>query len=108
MKIAYLDCFSGISGDMFVGSLLDGGLPFEKLEGDISGLKLNGYRIAAKKEERNSIVGTRFSILVGGENQGVRRLKEIKEILKGSDLPLAVIESSHTCNCGAPEGYPCI
>ncbi|NVM25038.1 MAG: DUF111 family protein, partial [Desulfobacterales bacterium] len=51
MKIAYLDCFSGVSGDMFVGSLLDAGLPLEKLEKIISGLNLNGYGISAKKEE---------------------------------------------------------
>ena len=92
MKIAYLDCFSGVSGDMFVGSLLDAGLSFEKLERDISGLNLDGYKISAKKEERNSIFGTRFSVFLQKTDQEVRYLKEIKEILKGSDLPLSVIE----------------
>jgi uncharacterized protein (TIGR00299 family) protein len=92
MKIAYLDCFSGVSGDMFVGSLLDAGLPLERLEKIISGLNLNGYRISAKKEERNSIFGTKFSVLLQQEDQKARHLKEIKEILKRSDLPLSVIE----------------
>jgi uncharacterized protein (DUF111 family) len=92
MKIAYLDCFSGVSGDMFVGSLLDAGLSFEKLKRDISGLNLDGYKISAKKEERNSIFGTRFSVFLQKTDQEVRYLKEIKEILKGSDLPLSVIE----------------
>ena len=92
MKIAYLDCFSGVSGDMFVGSLLDAGLPLEKLEKIISGLNLNGYGISAKKEERNSIFGTRFSVFLQEEDQEARHLKEIKEILKSSDLPLSVIE----------------
>ena len=92
MKIAYLDCFSGVSGDMFVGSLLDAGLSFEKLERDISGLNLDGYKISAKKEERNSIFGTRFCVSLKKKDQEVRYLKEIKEILEGSDLPLSVIE----------------
>ena len=92
MKIAYLDCFSGVSGDMFVGSLLDAGLPFEQLERSILGLKLNGYRIAAKKEERNNIFGTKFSVSLEQEDQGVRHLKEIKALLKGSDLHPSVIE----------------
>ena len=92
MRIAYLDCFSGVSGDMFVGSLLDAGLPFEKLERSISGLNLNGYKISAKKEERNSIFGTRFCVFLKKKDQRLRYLKEIKEILEGSDLPLSVIE----------------
>ena len=62
MKIAYLDCFSGVSGDMFVGSLLDAGLPFEELKRVLSGLNLNGYTISAKKEGRNNIFGTRFHV----------------------------------------------
>lgn len=94
MKIAYLDCFSGISGDMFVGSLLDAGLPFEKLETILSGLKISGYKISAKKEGRNNIFGTRFLVSLQEEDQKVRHLDDIKEILKDSDLPLPVIEGS--------------
>jgi uncharacterized protein (TIGR00299 family) protein len=92
MKIAYLDCFSGVSGDMFVGSLLDAGLPVEELERIISGLNINGYKILVKREERNNIFGTRFSVLLQEEDQRGRYLKEIKEIFKSSDLPLSVIE----------------
>lgn len=94
MKIAYLDCFSGISGDMFVGSLLDAGLPFEKLETILSGLKISGYKISARKEGRNNIFGTRFLVSLQEEDQKVRHLDDIKEILKDSDLPLPVIEGS--------------
>ena len=94
MKIAYLDCFSGISGDMFVGSLLDAGLPFEKLETILSGLKISGYKISAKKEGRNNIFGTRFLVSLQEEDQKVRHLDDIKEILKDSNLPLPVIEGS--------------
>jgi len=92
MKIAYLDCFSGVSGDMFVGSLLDAGLPLDKLKKIISGLSLGGYKISARKEARNNIFGTRFSVVLQKEDQKARHLKEIKEILKSSDLPLSVIE----------------
>ncbi len=92
MKIAYLDCFSGVSGDMFVGSLLDAGLPIEELERIISGLNLKGYKISAKKEERNNIFGTRFFVLLQEEDQKTRYLKEIKEILESSDLPPSVLE----------------
>jgi uncharacterized protein (TIGR00299 family) protein len=92
MKIAYLDCFSGVSGDMFVGSLLDAGLSIERLKEIIAGLKLNGYTLSAKKEERNQIFGTRFSVVLEQEDQPARHLKDIKEILEGSDLPKSVIE----------------
>jgi len=94
MRIAYLDCFSGISGDMFVGSLLDAGLPFEQLETVLSGLKLSGYRISAIPEERNHIFGTRFSVTLEKADQAARHLDDIREILKNSDLSLPVIQKS--------------
>lgn len=92
MKIAYLDCFSGVSGDMLVGSLLDAGLPFEELERIISGLNLNGFKISAKKEGRNNIFGTRFYVSLKEKDQKARYLKDIKEIIKSGDIPLAVVE----------------
>jgi len=92
MKIAYLDCFSGVSGDMLVGSLLDAGLPFEELEGIISGLNLDGYTISAKKEGRNNIFGTRFHVSLKEKHQKARYLKDIKEIITSGDIPLAVVE----------------
>jgi hypothetical protein len=79
---------------MFVGSLLDAGLPFEKLEATLSGLKLGGYRISATSEERNHIFGTRFSVVLQEADQPARHLDAIREILKNSDLPLPVIQKS--------------
>lgn len=92
MKIAYLDCFSGISGDMFVGSLLDAGLPAERLEEIIAGLKLDGFTLSTRREERNHIFGIKFSVTLQREDQPSRHLKDIKGILRSSDLPLQVIE----------------
>jgi len=92
MKIAYLDCFSGASGDMLVGSLLDAGLSFEELEGIISGLNLDGYTISAKKEGRNNIFGTRFHVSLKEKHQKARYLKDIKEIITSGDIPLTVVE----------------
>jgi uncharacterized protein (TIGR00299 family) protein len=92
MKIAYLDCFSGVSGDMLVGSLLDAGLPFEELESIITGLNLDGYTISAKKEERNNLFGTRFHVSLKKKYQKARYLKDIKKIISSGDLPLEVSE----------------
>jgi uncharacterized protein (DUF111 family) len=45
MKTLYFDCFSGISGDMIIGALLDLGLDFNYLKREIGKLNLNGYQI---------------------------------------------------------------
>ena len=45
MKIAYFDCFSGISGDMTIGAFLDAGLRFETLSKELAKLKLKGYKL---------------------------------------------------------------
>lgn len=92
MKIAYLDCFSGVSGDMFVGSLLDAGLPAERIEEIIAGLKLDGFTISSRREQRNHIFGTKFSVALKHEHQPSRHLKDIKGILGSSDLPPRVID----------------
>lgn len=94
MKIAYLDCFSGVSGDMFVGSLIDSGLKIEELQKILTGLNLDGYKISATKEERNNIYGTKFHVSIQKTDNKPRHLEDITTLLYKSNLPPTVIEKS--------------
>ena len=49
MKIAYFDCFSGISGDMCLGALVDAGVSLKDIEKRLKGIPVKGYSLAAKK-----------------------------------------------------------
>jgi len=93
MKLAYFDCFSGISGDMILGALVDSGVPLERLRIGLTGLKLGGYDIAARLAVKNGITGTRVEVTVN-EAQPVRHLRDIETILDKSELPPAVKEKS--------------
>ncbi|MCG6879142.1 MAG: nickel pincer cofactor biosynthesis protein LarC [Deltaproteobacteria bacterium] len=62
MKTAFLDCFSGLSGDMFLGSLLDAGLSFDTLKQCLQTLPFHGYKLEFKREMRQQISGTRFLV----------------------------------------------
>ncbi|MFH0844295.1 MAG: nickel pincer cofactor biosynthesis protein LarC [Pseudomonadota bacterium] len=94
MKTAYLDCFSGISGDMFVGALLDSGLPFQELTKALSTLPLQGYSLDMKREERCSLSGTRFIVRVEKEAQHERTLPEIETLIKACRLSKRIKEKS--------------
>ena len=69
MRIAYFDCFAGISGNMVLGALLDAGLELETLEDTLDGLGLEGYRIVAREVWRNGLKGTHVEVQI--EEQGV-------------------------------------
>ena len=86
MKTAYLDCFSGISGDMFLGALVDAGLPLDRLRERLKSLALHGYRIEASREARHGISGTRFSVVVEDHQHSHRDLKAVRTIIQGGDL----------------------
>ncbi len=62
MKTLYLDIFSGISGDMFLGALIDLGLDLHKLEHELEKLHLPGYHLHVKRGERGQIAGTQFVV----------------------------------------------
>lgn len=83
--IAYFDCFSGISGDMIVGALLDAGVPFDWLREEIGKLPLTGYKLEATDVTRGRIGGKGFKVLIEG-GQVDRDLTDIKEIISGSAL----------------------
>lgn len=65
MRIAYLDCFSGISGDMFLGALLDLGVPFDHLEGELRKLDVGAYHLHATRQARAGIEGVKFDVHPG-------------------------------------------
>jgi uncharacterized protein (TIGR00299 family) protein len=64
MRIAYLECFAGISGDMLLGALVDAGVPFERLEETVAALDV-GARLERRKVLRGGITGTKVDVLIG-------------------------------------------
>ena len=69
MKTLYLDIFSGISGDMFIGAMLDLGLDLHRLEHELEKLGLEGYRLQVSRQERGAIVGTKFDVHLTHEQE---------------------------------------
>jgi len=65
MKIAYLDCFSGISGDMLLGALVDAGVPMSLLQETVRALNV-GAEITVARVDRNGISATKVDVIVGG------------------------------------------
>jgi len=66
MRIAYLECFSGISGDMFLGALMDAGVPASLLKQTVAALNV-GARLEISRVVRSGISATKVDVLVGGE-----------------------------------------
>jgi len=89
MRQAYLDCFSGISGDMFVGTLLDAGLPLERLLAELGKLALGEYEFKRTRALRGHLVGTRVEIVIPGK-QPHRKLRDITQLVGQSALPEGV------------------
>ncbi|MGI6585833.1 MAG: nickel pincer cofactor biosynthesis protein LarC [Gracilibacteraceae bacterium] len=89
MKILYFDCFSGISGDMAVGALLDAGADEKVLLEGLKQLKADGYRISIEKKLKNGISGTDFSVLLEDQHNHEhvhRNMGDIERIINDSGL----------------------
>ena len=89
-KLLYLDCHSGISGDMFLSAMLDGGLSFEMLQEALSGLRIDGYQLAFEPFHDKGIRGSRFHVLTTEQEQPHRHFSDIEALLQASQLPEAV------------------
>ena len=86
MRVAYFDCFSGISGDMTIGAFLDAGLKLAGLKKELSKLKVKGYSIKKSFVRRGALTGTKFDCIVGKAAHDHRSLKEIITLIDRSQL----------------------
>jgi len=93
MNTLYLDPFSGISGDMCLGLLVDFGLDPAALEADLQALPVDGWRLVTRPEQRHGLGGTRVEVLVDAR-QPHRTWRDIDAMLSGSTLAAPVRERS--------------
>lgn len=95
MRTAYFDCFSGISGDMTLGALIDAGLSIKELKSHLSKLPIDNYNITAKKVKKNGIAATKVDVIVK-VRQKERRLSDIKKIINNSKLDKSIKNNSNS------------
>ena len=69
-RILYFDCFSGASGDMILGALLDAGLPLEQLRAAVGSLALDGVTLEAERVDRSGIGATKFCVRGAAQDRG--------------------------------------
>lgn len=91
MSLLYLDTFSGISGDMLLGLLVDLGVDLNSIQHGLAGLAVTGYHIECRKEKRHGIGGTRIEVF-SKEAQSHRSWSEIDTMLAASALDRPVQE----------------
>ena len=94
MTHLHFDCFSGISGDMILGALVDAGLPFKELVRGLARLPVEGFRLAQKRVERGAVTATKVDVLIEKGFRAPLTLAQIKRILLKSGLPPVVKEQS--------------
>jgi pyridinium-3,5-bisthiocarboxylic acid mononucleotide nickel chelatase len=85
MLTAYLDAFSGLSGDMLVGALIDCGADFDDLKRALASLPLDGYRLSIRSKTVNGIAAVKFDVEVT-KPQPERHLSEIRSIIERAEL----------------------
>lgn len=91
MKLAYFDCFSGISGDMTLGAVVDAGCGVEHLRADLRGLQVPGWELTAEKVWKNGMAATQVKVVTEDQSKH-RSLSAILEILQKSQLAPTVGE----------------
>jgi uncharacterized protein (TIGR00299 family) protein len=90
MKIAYFDCFSGISGDMCLGALVDAGAPLEEMAKRLKCLPVKGYRLTEKKVFRAGVAATKVDVVLSSadasKHAAGKRWDDIGKAIRASSL----------------------
>ncbi len=85
MRIAYFDCFAGISGDMTLGALLDAGVDEQAFRNEIAKLGDLGFELKVSKAAKRGIQATEVDVAIE-ESHHHRKLNDIRRIIEASDL----------------------
>lgn len=86
----HFDCFSGISGDMVLGALVDAGLPFKDLVRALGALDVDGYRLATKQVSRGALQATKVDVVIAKEVRVPLPSRQIDRLIAQSRLPAPV------------------
>ena len=104
-RIAYLDCFSGVSGDMLLGALVHAGASLEEIRAELARVPLTGYTLEAKPVTKAGIAAVQAEVRVR-ERQEPRVLTDVTALIDGSSLPAAATcRTGRTC-CGSGWAKP--
>lgn len=86
MKIAYLNPFSGISGDMLLGALVDAGVPLAHLKKELKKIPADGYRLIASVVRRHGIASTKVDVRMTKQIHPARTWKDVQTLIHQSSL----------------------
>ena len=105
MTVLYYDCFSGISGDMHLGAMIDLGVDPKTLIDQLGRLDLTGYELKITRDQRKGISGTKVDVVLDNnhhdhhhghhnDHHHHRNLEDISRIINDSDLSKAIKDRS--------------
>ncbi|TAL71573.1 MAG: nickel pincer cofactor biosynthesis protein LarC [Bacteroidetes bacterium] len=94
MKIISYDCFSGISGDMNLGAMIDLGIDKVFLIDELNKLNLKGWELIVQKDQRHGITGTKVTVSQTRHEHAHRNLADIEKIILDSSLDIKTKELS--------------
>jgi len=86
MRVLCYDCFSGISGDMNLGAMLDLGIEESYLKSELDKLNLRGWELKVEKAQKHGIHGTKVTVKQTKHEHAHRHLSDIEKIIDGSSL----------------------
>jgi uncharacterized protein (TIGR00299 family) protein len=96
-NIAYFDCFSGISGDMCLGAIVDAGVSLSEIDKELKKINIKGYKLVSKKVQRANISATKVDVLI--KKTSKKKLKpeskkwaDIERLILSSRLPKDIKE----------------
>jgi uncharacterized protein (TIGR00299 family) protein len=92
----YIDCFSGASGDMLLGALLDAGVSVDALGDGLCSLPVGGWSLEAETVQRHGLRGTRAKVRLDEADQPHRGLSEVLRVIHAGALPSTVTERAST------------